>query len=363
MAFKILTKNAIQNTNIDGARAEFFNSGMRDGIIKGAFNEGNIYSNGSVISFDTCELRISGHRIVNDSVWSFTFETTPSTNTIYSLVANLVVDSSSVPTFNILVQPNGTSLTRDNLFLNESGEGTYQVELAQFTLTTSLTITNIQNKIELINGSADTTDDVKCLVLYAKQGSTYTEPSLNGFVGDFSLYNTADNRTKINKYIQNPEKYVLYLNNSYINKTYILKTFKLQGTDYTFEFHNAIEGNDKAREIILDYFYYGITRTLEYKESYFSLKGTSVISITDYTLASSGWVDNMQRKSISGKTSTNHAMVSNSNSGTDAEVLLNAQNIADANIYKITDNLNGTLTFTCENTPTSDLKIQVEVFE
>ena len=60
MSYKILTKNGIDNSNIDGARGEYFNSGMRDGIVQGVLNEGTfIASSSNVISLDTCELRIA----------------------------------------------------------------------------------------------------------------------------------------------------------------------------------------------------------------------------------------------------------------------------------------------------------------
>lgn len=84
--------------------------------------------------------------------------------------------------------------------------------------------------------------------------------------------------------------------------------------------------------------------------------------ITDYVLSASKWNNNTYTLEVAGKTSSNNARVSNSNTGTDEEVLNNANAISDANIYKITDN-GKTLTFVCETTPTTDLKIQVEVFE
>ncbi len=67
MSYKILTKNGVEITNIDGARAEHFNAGMRSGIVKGVLNEGNFASSSSnSIFLDTCELRIFGLRIVID---------------------------------------------------------------------------------------------------------------------------------------------------------------------------------------------------------------------------------------------------------------------------------------------------------
>lgn len=84
--------------------------------------------------------------------------------------------------------------------------------------------------------------------------------------------------------------------------------------------------------------------------------------IADYTLNAVDWVNNSYTLNVTGKTVSNNALVSNSNTGTDQQVLDNAEAITDANIYKIVDN--GTsLTFICENTPTVDLKIQVEVYD
>ena len=86
-------------------------------------------------------------------------------------------------------------------------------------------------------------------------------------------------------------------------------------------------------------------------------------SVAEYTLSCANWVNKEYTLSIVGKTSSNNAVVSNSNSGTTHQAVLdNANAIADANIYRIIDN--GTsLTFVCETTPQVDLKIQVEVCE
>lgn len=85
-------------------------------------------------------------------------------------------------------------------------------------------------------------------------------------------------------------------------------------------------------------------------------------SVAEYTLYAASWVGNNYTLGVTGKSSSNNALVSNSNSGTDQQVLDNAEAIIDANIYKIVDN--GTsLTFTCETVPTVDLKIQVEVYD
>lgn len=153
MAYKILTKNGIDNSNIDGARGEYFNSGMRDGIVQGALNEGTfIASSSNTISFDTCELRIAGHRIVIDEPVYHTFSNAPSTDTRYSYVAQIVVDSSQNVSFSLFVQTSSTALIQDDLYKNVSGAGTYQVEIGRFTLLTSLTIEDVVRTIDVITG-------------------------------------------------------------------------------------------------------------------------------------------------------------------------------------------------------------------
>ena len=153
MSYKILTKNGIDNSNIDGARGEYFNSGMRDGIVQGVLNEGTfIASSSNVISLDTCELRIAGHRIVIDEPVYHTFSNAPSTDTRYAFVAQIVVDDSQNVEFSLFVQSASTSLIKNDLYKTISGAGTYQVEIGRFTLLTSLTIEDVVRTIDVITG-------------------------------------------------------------------------------------------------------------------------------------------------------------------------------------------------------------------
>lgn len=151
MAFKILTKNGVENTNIDGARDYFFNSGMRDGIVKGALNEGTFGSNESnSIYFDTCELRISGHRVVIDEAVYKTFTTRPQQDTTYALIGQIIVDDSKNVEFSLFIQSASTPLIKDNLFKTTNGAGTYQIEIGRFTLTSDGTISDITRTAEII---------------------------------------------------------------------------------------------------------------------------------------------------------------------------------------------------------------------
>ena len=153
MAYKILTKNGIDNTNIDGARGEYFNSGMRDGIVQGALNEGLFTATASnIISLDTCELRIAGHRIVIDEPVYHTFTNAPSSDTRYAFVAQIVVDDNQNVDFSLFVQTANTPLIQNDLYKTITGAGTYQIEIGRFTLLTTLTIEEVVRTIDVITG-------------------------------------------------------------------------------------------------------------------------------------------------------------------------------------------------------------------
>lgn len=151
MSIRILTKNNVDNTNIDGARDSNFNAGRRSGIVKGALNQGNFFSSSSnTIALDTCELRLCGHRVVIDSIEYKTLVNVPSVPIRYSLVASIVIDVNFNVAFELLLQTSSTSLTQDNL--DQTGSGTYQLEIGRFTQQTDGTITDIVRTADLITG-------------------------------------------------------------------------------------------------------------------------------------------------------------------------------------------------------------------
>ena len=153
MSYKILTKNGIDNSNIDGARGEYFNSGMRDGIVQGALNEGLFTSTASnIISLDTCELRIAGHRIVIDEPVYHTFTNAPSTDTRYAFIAQIIVADNQNVEFSLIVQSANTEIIQNDLYKTITGAGTYQVEIGRFTLLTSLIIEDVVRTIDVITG-------------------------------------------------------------------------------------------------------------------------------------------------------------------------------------------------------------------
>lgn len=155
MSYKILTKNGVENTNIDDARNHHFNSGGKSGIAKGELNEGNLFSGSSnVIALDTCELRLCGHRVIINEVEYITLSSTPAQAIRYSLIAEIkVVDSN--PSFNLFYQAPSTSLIQNNLSADLLGNGTYQMEIGKFTLNTDGTISDIVRTADLINGGGN----------------------------------------------------------------------------------------------------------------------------------------------------------------------------------------------------------------
>ncbi len=211
MAYKILTKNGIDNSNIDGARGEYFNSGMRDGIVQGVLNEGLFTATASnIISLDTCELRIAGHRIVIDEPVYHTFTNAPSNDTRYSFVAQIIVNDNQDVNFSLFVQTASTSLIKNDLYKNITGVGTYQVEIGRFTLTTGLVIEDVVRTIDVITGGTGKGKGIIELIgtlslpinfatsmevgqLYSCSGEFYTTNSL----GITILFDTAIGDTKI----------------------------------------------------------------------------------------------------------------------------------------------------------------------
>lgn len=153
MSYKILTKNGIDNSNIDGARGEYFNSGMRDGIVQGVLNEGLFTATASnIISLDTCELRIAGHRIVIDEPVYHTFSNIPENDTRYAYIAQIIVGNDQSVEFSLFVQTASTPLIQNDLYKNITGAGTYQIEIGRFILLTTLTIEDVVRTIDVITG-------------------------------------------------------------------------------------------------------------------------------------------------------------------------------------------------------------------
>lgn len=144
---KILTQNGIENTNLDGARDGYFNSGGKDGISSGILNNGTLTAQGNVLTLDTCEMRIKGHRIVIDEPITKTISGFPTVNTNYQFIAKITYNDGSV-TFDTEVRPT-TNLIQDDIL---NGNGTYEVVIGEFIHKTDGTIANLVPIMHVIFG-------------------------------------------------------------------------------------------------------------------------------------------------------------------------------------------------------------------
>lgn len=146
---KILTQNGIENTNLDGARDGYFNSGGKDGISSGILNNGTLTAQGNVLTLDTCEMRIKGHRIVIDEPITKTISGFPTVNTNYQFIAKITYNDGSV-TFDTEVRPT-TNLIQDDIL---NGNGTYEVVIGEFIHKTDGTIANLVQIMRVIFGGS-----------------------------------------------------------------------------------------------------------------------------------------------------------------------------------------------------------------
>lgn len=130
---KILTNNAVENTNINGAAFNRFAAGNRDGYVVNVLNNGAMVHTTNTITLSSGELLICGHQIWIEDSKDWTFNNLPSNPINYQIIAQIVVSDSSVVEFSFVVQET-QDLVQDELFKTASGNGTYQVEIARFVL-------------------------------------------------------------------------------------------------------------------------------------------------------------------------------------------------------------------------------------
>lgn len=195
MSYRILTKNAVENTNIDGARDHNFNAGRRSGIVQGALNSGNLFlSANNTIALDTCELRLCGHRVVIDSAEYKTFYNQPSVPIRYSLVAQIIVSNNGESiSFDLKTQLYTIPLVQNDLDKNING--TYELEIGRFTQLTDGTLTDVVRTADLITGGGNNDSE------YIRIGTVTTNkisPELDADVDIENTINPDDNKPQTN---------------------------------------------------------------------------------------------------------------------------------------------------------------------
>lgn len=158
--YTILTKNGIDNSNTTATYKNYFNTGMRSGVVKGVLNECQISATMSnIISINTGFIFISGHEVVITGVESKTMTTTPTTVQRYGLIARLTVgDDLGKPTFEFIVRQADVAIRQDNLF--DDGKGIYEIEMATFSYSAA-GITNIIRSFEIITGASGVLPDAE----------------------------------------------------------------------------------------------------------------------------------------------------------------------------------------------------------
>ena len=191
---RIIENDNTDNTNVDGLSFNNFCSGGKSGIIKGKLNECAITSpSSSVLTIDSGELLIFGSRIILDST-NYTFSTFPTISTRYSYVAEIVISDSSVITFSMFIQLASASLTTDDLYATSTAAGTYQIELATFTLT-SAGITDLVRTVDVITGGGSSSSSDT----YIRIGTVTTTMVSSGIDADVDIENVIDSETGLVK--------------------------------------------------------------------------------------------------------------------------------------------------------------------
>lgn len=151
---RILTKNGVENTNIDGARDNNFNAGGRSGIVKGVLNEGLFTAQGSELVFDTCELRISGHRVVIEEPTRVRFSGIPSYAERFQYIAKITNTDGAI-SFELITTVIH-ELEQDDIL---NGNGVYEFEIGRFTHDTNGNITDVVRTADVITGGTGSGGD------------------------------------------------------------------------------------------------------------------------------------------------------------------------------------------------------------
>lgn len=184
MSIRILTHNGVENTNIDGARDYNFNTNGKSGVLKGVLSECDLSVSERFIVVGKGELRLAGHRIVLDEQENILVSSIPSTTTQYSVVAKLIVLNTQ-PEFSFDLRTQPIVLTQDNLYTNENGDGTYEIEIGTFELDTNGNILNLTKTVESleINSGSSLTEEEK-----AKLNTIKTDGNGDKYLSDDGTY-------------------------------------------------------------------------------------------------------------------------------------------------------------------------------
>lgn len=132
---KLLESNGVSQSAFSGIATNYLNSEFQNGYLKYVLNECDIVKvSSNTITINTGFIFFQGLRIFFDEVYTITIPNFPASTLLYHLIVEVVVDSTGDNTIEVKHRPI-EALRRDNILKDMSG--TYQLELATFTLTNS----------------------------------------------------------------------------------------------------------------------------------------------------------------------------------------------------------------------------------
>jgi hypothetical protein len=151
MEYKILESIGVEITHIDGAAFNNFSAGSESGVISGISDECKVsLLSNTTVQVSTGELLIKGFRVKIISPYTIEKEAN-STSVNYYLIAKLTLAGNTVM-FDLEARTS-SSLKKDSLFKTNSG--TYEIEIARFTVGSS-GITDLSQTVKVISGPIGT---------------------------------------------------------------------------------------------------------------------------------------------------------------------------------------------------------------
>lgn len=233
MAIKILTKNGVENTNIDGARANYIATGRTVGVIKDVLKEANLFTlTDSYVAVNPCELSIYGHRVVITEPEYITTSGTTARSIPYFLMGNLTVTESSVE-FRLSLQNDLSGVSRPNWFSGVTGVGGCKFALCRFwregTKNSQLTrlIESITGSVKIVQEEGD--DD--SVVMSQKATTEAIEKGIPEKVVDSNVFRaTLSIHTRA--YLDGEGGAVKLLNQKISTDSPLYQTFEFSGAVY-----------------------------------------------------------------------------------------------------------------------------------
>ncbi len=158
MSFKVLEQNGIDNENVDGGAFNRFTAGGRDGIIRGVLSDCALAAVGNGIGISPGEIIMCGIRVKITETETLFLSGSPIAVTQYQIIAQATLQSNRSLFVSFLLRPSG-ALRQDSLYASE--QGVYEVEIGTFTHNTDGSISDLEQRLKLIDGGVGTIESFK----------------------------------------------------------------------------------------------------------------------------------------------------------------------------------------------------------